>query len=126
MTEKNTHSRPGDWWLAGGVLLAAVLLAAGLWLWSGTGALVEVTVDGEPVMTLPLHTDTTVTIPGAAGGENLLVIEDGEARVESATCPDGICVAHRAVSRPGQSILCLPNRVAVTVLGGAAAVDGEV
>ena len=126
MTDNNRKRRPGDWWLAGGVLAAALLLAAGLWLWSGTGAAVEVTVAGERVLTLPLHTDTTVTIPGADGGENVLVIEGGTARVESATCPDGICVAHRAISRPGQSILCLPNQVAVTVVGGAAAVDGEV
>ena len=35
---------------------------------------VEVAVDGEVVMTLPLSEDTEVTIEGVDGGENLLVI----------------------------------------------------
>lgn len=79
---------------------------------------VEVAVDGEVVMTLPLSEDTEVTIEGVDGGENLLVIQDGTAKIESASCPDGICVRHYAISRDGESIICLPNRVVVTIRGG--------
>ena len=79
---------------------------------------VEVAVDGEVVMTLPLSEDTEVTIEGVVGGENLLVIQDGTAKIESASCPDGICVRHYAISRDGESIICLPNRVVVTIRGG--------
>ena len=43
------------------------------------------------------------------------MIKDGEARMEWADCPDQICVDHRAVSRNGESIICLPNQVVVTV-----------
>ena len=78
---------------------------------------VEVAVDGEVVMTLPLSEDTEVTIEGVDGGENLLVIQDGTAKIESASCPDGICVRHYAISRDGESIICLPNRVVVTIRG---------
>ena len=69
-------------------------------------------------MTLPLSEDTEVTIEGVDGGENLLVIQDGTAKIESASCPDGICVRHYAISRDGESIICLPNRVVVTIRGG--------
>ena len=79
---------------------------------------VEVAVDGEVVMTLPLSEDTEVTIEGVDGGENLLIIQDGTAKIESASCPDGICVRHYAISRDGESIICLPNRVVVTIRGG--------
>ena len=79
---------------------------------------VEVAVDGEVVMTLPLSEDTEVAIEGVDGGENLLVIQDGTAKIESASCPDGICVRHYAISRDGESIICLPNRVVVTIRGG--------
>ena len=79
---------------------------------------VEVAVDGEVVMTLPLSEDTEVTISGFDGGENLLVISDGKAEIESASCPDGVCVRHYAISRDGESIICLPNRVVVTIRGG--------
>ncbi len=79
---------------------------------------VEITVDGTVFQTLPLAEDATVTIPGADGGENVLVIESGKAYMKSASCPDGICVRHYAVSKDGESIICLPNKVVVTVRGG--------
>ena len=116
--------RPADGWLIGGILLAAGLLAAALWLFAGGGEQVQVTVDGTVIATLPLDKDTTMTVPGV-GGENTLVIADGYARVTAADCPDKVCVRHGAISRPGQSIICLPHRVVVTVIGGDDAVDGE-
>ena len=65
----------------------------------------------------PLHTDLTLSIRTGESGEeeNLLVIRDGQAYVESATCPDGICAAHKPISREGESIVCLPHRVVITV-----------
>ena len=47
---------------------------------------------------------------------NLLLIENGKVYVKSATCPDGICVGHRPIFRNGESIICLPNRVVITVI----------
>ena len=72
---------------------------------------VERTVDGEVFGTYGLTEDQTVEIDDT----NRLVIKDGEARMEWADCPDQICVDHRAVSRNGESIICLPNQVVVTV-----------
>ena len=48
-------------------------------------------------------------------GYNLLVIEGGKAFVKSASCPDGICSSHRAVSKDGESIICLPNKVVIEI-----------
>ena len=105
----------GDVWLIAGVVAVALLLFAVLWLLAERGTAVAVTVDGN----------TEVKIAGVDGGSCTLVIADGQATVVAATCPDGICVRHRAVSRGGETIVCLPNRVVVTVVG-APAVDGEV
>ena len=53
---------------------------------------------------------------GEGGKElNLLVIKDGKAFVETATCRDGICAAHAPISREGESIVCLPHKVVITV-----------
>ena len=38
--------------------------------------------------------------------------------MEDADCPDQICVNHRAISRDGESIICLPNQTIVTIRGG--------
>ena len=107
------------------LVLLAVFLVIGLILlawWqfrpAAAGGVAEVAVDGEVVAELPLAGGAEMVIEGYGGGENTLVIRDGEADITSASCPDGVCVRHRAVSRDGESIICLPNRVVVTIRGG--------
>ena len=100
------------------VLLAAVMIFGALWYFCrGEGDLVRVEVDGILFGEYSLSVDRTVEIRTGEGRDqlNLLVIENGEARVVEASCPDGICAAHRAISRSGESIVCLPHRVVVTV-----------
>lgn len=99
------------------LLLIVVLAGAAFFFLRGEGDSVTVSVDGKHYGTYPLHTDLTLSIRTGEGGdqENLLVIRDGHAYVESATCPDGICAAHKPISREGESIVCLPHRVVITV-----------
>lgn len=47
--------------------------------------------------------------------ENLLVIKDGKASVNSANCKDKICVSHREISSAGESIVCLPHKLVVSI-----------
>ncbi len=96
------------------VLLGAVLiLGAVFFLCREEGNTVKVLVDGEE-WSYPLSEDREVLL-GAGEKTNLLIIKDGEAWVEEATCRDGICVAHRPISKEGESIVCLPHKTAVTV-----------
>ncbi len=117
--------RIADLWLVGGLLVVAVAAFLMLWLLTDAGDYVEVTVDGRVVASLPLDTDTTCVIDGV-GGQNTLVIADGKVTVSAADCPDKVCVRHRAIARTGESILCLPHKVAVRVVGGEPTVDAEV
>lgn len=105
------------------LLLVLCLLAAAGILWAvisisrspGTYALV--TVDGAETARYPLSENCEVWIEGVRGGKNLLVIHDGSATVTEASCPDKICVHQGPISRSGETITCLPNRVMVTVIG---------
>ena len=99
------------------LLLIVTLAGAAFFFLRGEGDSVTVSVDGKHYGTYPLHTDLTLSIRTGADDtqENLLVIRDGHAYVESATCPDGICAAHKPISREGESIVCLPHRVVITV-----------
>ena len=100
------------------VLLALVSLGgAAFYFLRAPGDTVTITVDKKLYGTYSLHTDTIVDIRGANGEEahNRLVIRDGVAYVEEANCPDGICAAHKPISREGESIVCLPHRVVITV-----------
>ena len=83
---------------------------------SASGAYVQVEVDGKVTQTLPLDTDTQVEIKTDGGGTNTLVIEDGYAKMTQANCPDGICVSHMKINKNGESIICLPHKVIVTVV----------
>jgi hypothetical protein len=101
----------------GGLLAVLALLALLLYLLGEEGDHVVVTVDGEVYATYPLSEDLEVDIRTGENGEqvNRLVIRDGKAFVENATCPDGICAAHHPISRDGESIICLPHKVVVAV-----------
>lgn len=99
--------------LAGAVLaVAAVILAYQFFRQDSGEHLVEISVDGEHFGTYDLTDEQTIEIDDT----NRVVIEDGAARMEWADCPDQICVNHRAVSKNGESIICLPNRVVITIV----------
>ena len=99
------------------LLTALALLGLGFLMFRAQGDSVEVRVDGQITAKYPLSVDRTVEIVTGKEGEqhNLLVLQNGEARVSQASCPDGICAAHRPISRRGESIACLPHRVVITV-----------
>ena len=100
------------------ILALVAIGAAALFLLRGQGSAVRVEVDGTVIGTYPLSVDREVEIITGENGEerNLLVIKDGKATVSTATCPDGICAAHKPISREGESIVCLPHKVVITVI----------
>ena len=109
-----TRKRRNDVIFIAVLLAVAILLGVGMYFLRGEGDSVTVTVDGNLYGTYPLSVDTTVEIR-TAYGYNRLVIQNGEANIVAADCPDGICADHVAISRMGQSIVCLPHKVVVTV-----------
>ena len=76
--------------------------------------MVKVTVDGKVYGMYSLAKDREVEIK-TENGYNILVIENGKAYVKDASCPDGICSSHRPIQYSGASIICLPNRVVVSI-----------
>ena len=103
------------------VVLAAVLLIACPLLFAAEGEFLQIT-SSRGVETYRLSEDREITLQE---GEILLVIviEDGEAYVRHSTCPDGICCASGRISESGESILCAPAGVTLSVKGGADDVD---
>lgn len=98
------------------VAVAAALLFFLYFVNDDAGTYVQIEVDGTVTDTLPLDTDTTKEILTENGGSNTLVIKDGCAKITNANCPDGICASHKSISRDGESIICLPHKVVVSVV----------
>ena len=119
---KKIAPRRGDIVLIGGCLLAA-LVCCGLWLGlRRKGEAVIVEQNGKETARYALFEDRTVQIEGE-GGYNTLVIESGEAWLSEADCPTQLCVKTGRIRYAGQSIVCLPHRLAVRIVGGASALD---
>ncbi len=101
------------------VIASLLLLALVLYLILGAlrtvGGEVVVRVDGVETERHALTADGTYPLNG---GSNILVIEGGQAWISEANCPDLLCVHQGKIRYTGQSIICLPNRLTVTVEGG--------
>ena len=107
------------------ILIASILIVAIAFfliveLTKEEGAGVVVKVDGVEVAEYSLSKSGTYPLNG---GTNILVIEDGRAYLSDANCPDKLCVHQGKISRTGEVITCLPNKLTVTVFGAEESVD---
>lgn len=97
------------------ILIAALALLAILTLLfpllnTASGSEAVILVKNEELYRLPLEKDTHIDL-----GTNVVKIENGEVSVESATCPDKVCVHHSPIKNKGEAIICVPNGVVVEV-----------
>lgn len=106
------------------VVAAVLLLAAalGAYQWRGARAdalTVVVRADGAELERFPLgeterrYTSNGVTLTVAATAEGVCVAQSD--------CPTRDCVRTGTISRAGQSIVCLPARIVVTLEGARGA-----
>lgn len=97
------------------LLAAGILLTAAVYLpQSGESGVLEVRQNGTLLMTLSLDHPDTHTI-GTDGHENQFTIKDGTVTMIKANCHDQTCVRTRGIRSPGQSIVCLPHRLVLTI-----------
>ena len=101
---------------------------------AGSGARVIIESGGDLYARYPLAEDRTVVVPApkqtavdAPAGDpddaaslqydyyNVVVISGGTVSVTEASCKNQVCVKHGAISRSGESIVCLPNRLVVRI-----------
>ena len=97
------------------VLIAALLAVCFsiLWIPRPMGASATVSVDGKVVAVLPLEKDTVYALPDGTRVE----VCDGQVFVTHATCEDKLCEEMGKISREGQTVLCIPNRISVVISG---------
>jgi len=76
---------------------------------------------GKVVATLPLNQDGEFVFD--ENGTNVVIVRDGKVCITEADCPDETCVKMGWVSKAGDTIVCLPHRLTVTIEGGEADSD---
>ena len=101
--------------LTAAVLLVAAVVLLAFFLNSDDGKTALVSVDGDAIYTLSLEKETEKTVE-TQWGTNIVKVEKGEISVSFADCRDKICQNHRAISKTGETIVCLPHKLVVEII----------
>lgn len=111
------------------ILLGGILLAVALLIWLIMELFVDVqpekvviTVNGEAFGSYDINMNTRVEV----FDHNTVIIENGRVWMEYASCPDGLCINQGKIKESGQTIICLPNKVMVTIEGEEGELDAVV
>ena len=109
--------------------LAVFCVAVCIWVYKGgavEGSNILITVNGKEYGTYSLFEEQTITI-GEGDKKNIIEIKGGKAYMKEASCPDQLCVNQNEISFDKESIICLPNKVVITVISDVESeVDGIV
>lgn len=107
----------------GDIIAAAVILAvcAALFLAlyvfnNNKGNFVQIEQNGNVIHTMPLDTDAVYYVKTSGEVTNTVEVKNGSVSVTYADCPDQICVNHSPINLSGESIICLPNKMVVSVV----------
>ena len=125
------------------IVLVAIGLAASAALSmsradAGDGAKVIIESGGDLYATYSLYEDRTLVVPAPKQNMldapapdpddpacaqydhyNVVDIHDGTVSVTEASCKNQVCVKHGSISRSGETIVCLPNRLVVRIENGS-------
>ena len=98
--------KKGDIVIIVSVLAMILASSALLFLGKGSGRTVTVRENNEVVYKGSLYENKVIELTG-----NTVEIKDGAVTVAQADCKNQICVNHAAITKKGESIICLPNKV---------------
>ena len=98
------------------ILLLSVSLLLIMTLTQKEGAVAVVEIDGKTVAEYSLAVNGEYSLNN---GTNVLVIENGQAYLNFSNCPDHTCEITGKIRYVGQTIVCLPNKLSITIKGNA-------
>lgn len=108
------------------VLFLATIFVAGLYavMWSSPDQadFAQITVDGKEQQLVSLAADRLIGTQGVSGVSEL-EINHGRIRFLHSPCPNQICVHTGWLQHGGEFAACLPNRVAIEIVGNKTLFD---
>ena len=82
-------------------------------------AKVQIYHNNELLKEFPLDSTEEIIYVVEGTYTNTIVIKDGKVFFESADCPGIDCVHSGSISKPGRSLVCLPNKVEIRITGSS-------
>lgn len=92
------------------LLAVAAIGFAALFLFSKDGKTVVITKNKEQVFKGSLYTNQEIDL-----GSNTVEIKDGKVDVVYGNCKNQVCVKHKKISKKGEQIICIPNKIIITI-----------
>lgn len=78
-------------------------------------AYVRISVNGTEVKKLSLDENQEYKVE-TENGYNIVEVNDGKVRIKKADCSNQTCVNLGTISKNGQTIICLPHKVEITIV----------
>lgn len=111
------------------LVISFIVIACAMWiglkLTQKEGDMVLITVDGKPYQKVSIREEQDIPIQ-TDRGKNIIQIKNGQVKMIEADCQDQICVKHTAIHKTGETIVCLPHKVVVEIIGNQKEIDSVV
>ena len=99
-------------------ILAAFVIAVaiGIWIFPSldTSSDVADISQGDEKITVSLRRDAEYSLEGC-----VVAVEDGGIYIKETNCPDRVCEKTGKISKAGEAIICVPNKVSITIAGAS-------
>lgn len=79
----------------------------------------EITLDGKPYKKIPLsgHSGEDQIDVTTEYGYNIIKISNHSIGIMDSDCPDKICIKSGFISKPGETLVCLPHKLMIGIKG---------
>ncbi|WP_040951557.1 NusG domain II-containing protein [Gorillibacterium massiliense] len=122
----------GDYLLIGCLLVTAsvYIFHEKMHLWGNSGSVGEpyaiISVDGKPDQTVELTEEERYIEISTSRGYDRLRVRNNGIEVVKSDCPEKICFTYGLIQKPGETIICLPLRMVVTIKSTGKPVQNQV
>lgn len=100
------------------LIFAILILVVSFFVYvhSSQGEYVKIKVDNH-VEIYSLDENQTIHLKSNKNDYNIIVIHDKKVYVKESNCHNQNCVKHKAISKDRESIVCLPHKVFIEIIG---------
>ena len=109
------------------ILIAGLIVVAAVWasydvMHVGRVGAIEIYNQDGFFRELSPERDVLVSVPGPLG-KSIVEVSSGMVYMRSSPCHGKVCIHMGGISRPGQGIVCVPNRVYIRIRGDRQNID---
>jgi len=83
-----------------------------------TGSLAQLRVNGQVIKDFDLNKNQTWTYKSSDGDYNEIQVKNHSIQVIKANCKDQVDVQRGAISKTGETIVCLPHKLVIEIISG--------